>query len=126
MPKGRRRFEERSARIVLTYFHPWTLVQAWASQHVPHVAQLGGEERGLWTQSCNAWLQGQILTEEVRRLVTNFASVTSVRPQERDVEAANSQGEDSDVECFVQTEDLENVLHTKTGGRGDEQAVEGA
>ena len=56
----------------------------------------------------------------------NFASVTSVRPQERDVEAANSQGEDSDVECFVQQEDLETVLHTKTGGRGDEHAMEGA
>ena len=122
-PKGRRRFAERSARIVLTYFHPWTLLQAQACPHVPHVAHLGGRERGLWTQSCNAWLQGQILTEEVRRLVTNFASVTSVRPQERDVEAGNSQEEVSDVECCVQEEDLEAVLETKTGGRSGEGTV---
>ena len=76
-------------------------MKAWATEHVPHVATLGSE---CWSDACNRWLKGLILTEEVRRLVTNFASVTSVRPQERDVEAANSQDDNSDVECFITPE----------------------
>ena len=41
MPAGRRRTWERSARIMLTCFHPWTLVQARASERAPLVSALG-------------------------------------------------------------------------------------
>ena len=114
MPSGKGRTRERNSSILLTYFHPWTLVKTWATPHAPHVEDLG--KAGQWEQMCNAWLQGQILTEEVRRLVTNYASVTSLRPRERDPEAADSQENNSDVEFRVQPED-KTVLRTKVGGR---------
>ena len=117
MPKGKRRFEERTARIILTYFHPWTLIKTRACKHVPHISTLGGDPEKKKVVSRNAWMQGQTLTEEMKRVLTHFMSVTSVRPQERDVEADNSIGEESDVECFVHAEDLEHVLQTKTSGQ---------
>ena len=115
MPTGFRRSAERSARILLTYFHPWTLTPQDATEHVPHVNDLG--KRNEWVQRCNTWLQGRILTEEMRRIVTHVARVTSIRPKESNDMAGDSEDEISDREVDVCEEDLEMVLQTNPGGR---------
>ena len=97
MPGGFRRGADRSARILLAYFHPWTLASSCVVEHVPHVRDLG--QRNTWAMRCNEWLQGGILTEEMRRIVTNFASVTSLRPQEG--AAGESEEEVSDRELAL-------------------------
>ena len=60
----------------------------------------------------------------MRRLVTNFSSVTSVRPQDEAVAGANSQDDASDAEAFVGLDELDDVSITRRGGgcrRGGEQ-----
>ena len=77
-----------------------------------------------WGKAYTTWLDGNILTEEMRRLVTNFSSVTSVRPQDEAVAGANSQDDASDAEAFVGLDELDDVSITRRGGgcrRGGEQ-----
>lgn len=52
----------------------------------------------------------------MHRVIINFLGVTKVRPQDRDVEANNSDEHVVDTECFVQADDLSNALLTATGG----------
>ena len=115
MPRPTRTGDARTPRILMAYFHPWTLVREWAGDYVPHVTELCGA--GNWNDACTTWLHGHILTEEMRRVVTHFLSTTRVRPRDRDVEAAQSDEPLSDEECFVGDEDLHEVLLTKVGGR---------
>ena len=121
MPGGFRRNPERSARILLTYFHPWTLQSQNAVAHVPHVQELG--QRNAWASTCNEWLEGGILTEEMRRVITHFNSVTSLRPKSAEGVAGDSEDDVSDRELDLCEEDLENVLQTQPGGRS---AAEGS
>ena len=117
-PAGKRRNRERTSTIFLTYFRPWTLVKEWATDHVPHVASVRGASGTSSTDTFTSWVQGKILTEEMRRVVTQFMSVTSVRPQDNGVQAANSGDDVSDAEIFVADEDLDDVLKTQKGGGG--------
>ena len=90
-------------------------MDAWACSDVPRVTDLAGGKE--WTETCATWLHGQVLTEEMRRIITNFLSTTRVRPRDRDVQAEQSDEVVSDEEVFVQPEDLKKVLQTKPGGR---------
>ena len=117
LPKGGRGGEVRAARIMLAYFRPWTIVEDWSCEHVPHVSRFG--EDGMWLSACCKWFQGAILTEEMRRVITNFPSTMRARPQEREVEANNSDEPISDEELFLGDEDLEEALVTRPGGKAD-------
>ena len=123
MPKSGRGAAQRTARILLTYFRPWTLVEAWSCAEVPHVTRLCGETD--WFDTCQTWLNGNILTEEMRRVITNFLSATRARPRDREIAAENSDEAPSDKELFVGEEDLREVLRTKPGGRDRENDTDG-
>ena len=123
MPKSGRGAGIRTARILLTYFHPWTLVDAWSCEDVPHVSRLGAE--GFWQESCETWLNGKVLTEEMRRVITNFLSATRARPRDREIAAENSDEAVSDKELFLGEEDLRDVLVTKPGGRDSKHDTDG-
>ena len=88
MPKSGQGAAMRTARRLFAYFRPWTLVQAWSCAEVPHVSDLG--EGGAWQGACETWLNGNVLTEEMRRVITIFLSATRTRPRDREIAADNN------------------------------------
>ena len=116
-PRHRPGEEQRAAAIVMAYFHPWTLRQADAAEHVPYAGCLrrAGES---WQDALTTWLDGRALCEEARRYVTNFLSVHRVRPQDEASEDGNSDDIVSDEELQVSSEQLIDALATRIGGPG--------
>ena len=115
MPKVSQGFNVRTARILFCYFHPWTLDNQSACDVVP--AATAWKDGEGWVQRCRQWLCGRILTEEMRRVLTNFLSANRVRPREQDVEADHSDEQLSDEECVIEDGDLDHVLITRPGGK---------
>ena len=128
MPKHQSSQVERNARIVMTYFHPWTLNEDVGRQFpdVPHARAL---RRGsvLWAEGLESWWEGGLLCDESRQYVCNFLGVTRVRPSDRsnDVDE-NSDDLVSDEELVLGPGDLAAALETRIGGRriGDETRLE--
>ena len=88
-PRHRPGEEQRAAAIVMAYFHPWTLRQADAEEHVPYAGCLRRTDES-WQDALGTWLHGHVLCEEARRYVGNFLSVHRVRPQDEASEDGNT------------------------------------
>ena len=116
LPRGCLGEAERSARIVMTYFHPWTLRQDFADKHVVFAGDLRGEA-ATWNAAMTAWLDGNVQTEESARYVGNFMSVYRVRPQDADGTEERSDEDVSDVELDVGFEQLDEALKSRVGGK---------
>ena len=76
MPDRKRHDQERNARIVMTYFHPWTLQEELHIFDVPHVSCLRRQHES-WEQTLLVWLNGNVLTHEARNTVHFFLCVTT-------------------------------------------------
>ena len=61
----------------------------------------------------------------MRRVITNFLSVTSVRPSETDGVRGESEEDVSDRDVELTEETLELVVQTKPGGRSRQDTVTG-
>ena len=114
MPNRNSGSEERNARIVMTYFHPFTMQKDIHIEDVPHVSALRGEHEG-WEQALLTWLSGNVLTHEARNIIQNFFLVAQMRPEF--VPDANKNDEDifSDEEIDREKTDVQSLLYTHTG-----------
>eukprot|EP00959_Pyramimonas_sp_CCMP1952_P237706 4967242-Pyramimonas_sp.AAC.1 len=72
---------ERSARVVMTYFHPWTLRPDVADQYVVFAGGLRGEAPS-WDAAIVEWLGGGVRAKEAARYVGNLLGVYRVRPRD--------------------------------------------
>ena len=64
------------------------------------------------------WLDGNIISEESKRYVSNFISIHRLRPGNNDEDAmANSDDMVEDEEVCVTKDMLDNVLETRIGGK---------
>ena len=119
VPKHASGEHERSAAIVLAYFHPWTLRQQDADEHVPWAGSLRRRDES-WQEALKGWLEGNVLCLEAQQLVGNFMCVHRVRPQDdRDSSGGNSDDVVSDEDLTVSHDSLANALKTRVGGRED-------
>jgi hypothetical protein len=100
---------ERAAKITLTYFHPWTLRLEDVEPHIQDAIQLKGEH-ATWQVALGSWLDGNILSRESKRYVSNFLSVYRIRPTDDDSDDANSDNLASDVELEVSHANLAGAL----------------
>ena len=124
MPRRGNDQQERNAAIVMTYFHPFTLNPAFATEHVPFLGNLCTIQ-GSWHESMLHWFNGRILTEESKRYVNNYLAVTRARPDEAEDVDANSDDLISDEDYTVQAGDFENAIKTRIGsGRAQERDEE--
>ena len=58
LPKHGKDDSERSAMIVMAYFHPWTLqLLKEGDEHVPHASQLRGVQES-WEEAMTKWFHG--------------------------------------------------------------------
>ena len=119
MPDRKNGNEERNARIVMTYFHPFTLHQDFKNPDVPHVSCLRGEEE-TWEKSLLVWLEGNVLTHEARNIIQNFFFVSQMRPDF--IPDANKNDEDifSDEDIDRERTDVQTLLHTHCGATRDD------
>ena len=90
IPAHRPGEQQRSAAIVMAYFHPWTLRKADADEHVKYAGSLR-DSKETWQDALRKWLGGNILCNEAKRYVGNFLSVHRMRPRDEDDEDCNSQ-----------------------------------
>ena len=129
LPRHQPGSTEQNAKIAMTYFHPWTLREKeWSDQHVPTCHNL---KRGCdaWDTALTEWLDGNIISEESRRYVSNFISIHRLRPGGDDGEGlANPDDMVEDEHICVTTDSLEEVLETRVGrktARSDDLEVLG-
>ena len=124
IPKAKPGEMERTARLIMSYFHPWTLRESDADEHVPFAGNLrkSGES---WDNALRTWLDGRVLTKESARHVGNFMSVYRVRPRDSTEEMQASDEDVSDEELVLDVEDLEEVLQTRIGGREQDLGKDG-
>eukprot|EP00959_Pyramimonas_sp_CCMP1952_P147665 3090087-Pyramimonas_sp.AAC.1 len=90
VPRGRPGEAERSARIAMAHFHPWTLRPDVADQRVAFAGGLRGEAPK-WDAYMVEWLDGGAQTKEAARYVGDFLSAHRARPRD-----AGEAGERSD------------------------------
>ena len=77
-----------------------------------------------WEAALTEWLDGNIISEESRRYVSNFISIHRLRPGGEDEDGlANPDDMVQDEAVYVTTDMLDQVLETRIGGktsRGDD------
>lgn len=115
VPKSASGEAERNAMIALAYFRPWTLRQDDAEDHVPFTGSMR-EPNSTWTDSFEAWINGNILCEESKRYLNNFWQVYRFRPDNDDAGDMRSDEEISDEELEMSHDLLHEALTTRIGG----------
>ena len=114
---------ERSARILMTYFHPFTLRPNDASNNVPHVCNLRQQHES-WQDAVVDWFDGKVLCQEAKRYIDNFLCVTRARPGDAEDEDHNSDDICSDEELCVTKDMLDAVLATNVARRKNGRSAE--
>ena len=105
--------------ITMTYFHPWTLRAADEEQSiVPYAGNLRPND-ATWEMTLSMWLDGNVVSRESARYVSNFLCVFRVRPRDQDEDMRSD--EDVDDESLILTaKDLQQALKTRIGGHRTE------
>ena len=107
----------------MTYFHPWTL-RASDEEHclVPYASNLRPKDAA-WETTLSMWLDGNVVSQESARYVSNCLCVFRVRPRGQDEDIPSDEDVD-DEEMILTTNDLQQELKTRIGGHhteGDKQ-----
>ena len=73
-PMPRRGPEEanRNAALIMNYFHPYTLNEALATEHVPFLGHLCGNHHS-WEAALLHWFDGRVLTEERLTVYSSYS-----------------------------------------------------
>ena len=109
---------ERNAALILTYFHPFTLNVAAATDEVPFLGCLC--KAGMsWHDTMLHWFNGHVGCGETKRYIDNFFAVTRTRPEEE--AAGNSDDEFSDDELLIGASNFGEILKTRMGPGLDRQ-----
>ena len=112
VPRREATGEDRAARLAMSYFHPWTLCQQAADDHVRYVGYLRQKHMS-WQESLTEWLDGNVVGLESVRYIGNFLSVYRVRPADPE-DDAHSDEDVSDEELILQNDDeVDDALKTK-------------
>ena len=95
MPDRKTGNRERNARLVITYFHLFTLQENVQHPDVPHVSCLRREHEG-WEKALLTWLEGNVLTHEARNTMQEIQSIFFFFAQTRPdfIPEANKNDED--------------------------------
>ena len=114
-PRSREEMREENARITSVYFRPWTLRARRATEHVPHLKALRGDDG--WETALRQWMDGCILCAESKNYVSNFLSVHRVRPADATNEA-NSDDAASDPDVDLVASDVAEIFAKSATGTG--------
>ena len=116
MPRRGPGQQERTSCLLMTYLHPYTMVQSLADEHVPFVSNLRASQDS-WYDALRNWFDGRVLCEEVRNYLNNYMAVTRARPDDDNVDADNSDDMLEDEDLDLDMNDLPEALETRMAGR---------
>ena len=108
--------QERTAAVLMIYFHPHTMRRDLADEHVPYIGALQGPHP-TWVSAMQHWFDGRVLCEEVKRYLGNFMAVTRARPDGDPGELNNSDECLSDEELELSALNLAKALETRSATR---------
>ena len=100
---------ERNFRILLTYFHPWTLQRQHESAEVPYVANLvsmyigtegGMEGTSVWEAAYRKWVAGHVSCQYMVRKIYNFWRTFCARQGTSEEVAVHSDASDTPVKAL--------------------------
>ena len=114
--------KDRTAAIVMTYFHPFTLNPNMGDCDVPFLGHLC--EASNWHDSLRNWCDGRVLCEESKRYLDNFFAVTRSRPEDDATE--NSDDAFSDEELDIDMNNFHDILKTRMGSGSDARRTNAA
>ena len=97
MLRGAAGAEEKNARVLMAYHHPWTLVKAEHDEQVPHVDRLLQGCQSFAAALCE-WQKRGVTCKESKHYVINYSNMSRARPSGR--------GEDSNSEDLLSDEEL--------------------
>ena len=87
---------DRAAMITMTYFHLWTFRAADEEQSiVPYTGNLRPEDAA-WEHTLSMWLDGNVVSQESARYVSNFLCVFRVRPRDQDEDIRSDEDVDDE------------------------------
>ena len=113
--------KDKNAALIMTYFHPWTLLPHLEDSQVPHLHVWRDEDLS-WQERLRSWLEGGIGCVASKQLVDNFLGVTRVRPEKGDDLVSNSDCALSDEELDLDELDLAVALETRVGGNASKSS----
>ena len=106
---------ERSALLTMAYFHPWTLrIDDGDDNIVLYAARLRQQGRS-WQDTLSYWLNGNVVSHESVRYITNVMSVYRVHPKDVDEDILSDE-DFQDEELELTEADLADALKTRIGG----------
>jgi len=89
----------------------------WCDEHVPALSNLRKSSQS-WEKALVCWLDGNIISEESKRYVSNFTSIHRLRPgDDEEEEVGNSDDLIDDEDVYVTRDTLDDVLETRIGGK---------
>ena len=102
----------RTAKILMTYFRPWSAWDDAADDQVVNVAAMRADSWE-WSVELDTWLQGGVLTLQVERCIRNFLTVVQARPEGSGPgDAAHDDDVYEDAEITVEHDALNSLLMT--------------
>ena len=116
VPSKRADAVDHSAMLTMAYFHPWTLrADDEEGVAVPFAGRLRASEES-WDTALRTWLDGNVISCESVRYISNFLSVYRVRPRDPN-EDARSDEDFSDEDLVLNEDMLEQAMTTRVGGK---------
>ena len=117
MPRNRKSEEERNARLLLAYFHPWCLDEGDVCDEVPYAATLR-RDRTFYAEALRDWIESGTVTMETAQHIQNYLCMSRLRPKEVEREEGhNSEDFLEDEPLDLAVGDLPEVLETRVGGK---------
>ncbi|CAJ1375402.1 unnamed protein product [Effrenium voratum] len=106
---------ERTCRLLMAYFHPWTLLEHCAAEGCPLASQLRGSAAS-WATAFANWQRRGASSVEQQRYAQNFLNVTRSRPGGSAVDSDEVESF-SDEEVTLTQQELPVALETHVSGR---------
>ena len=97
--------------ITMTVCHPWTLRAADETQSLVAYAGNLRPQDATWELTLSMWLDGNVVSQDSARYVSNCLCVFRVRPRDQDEDVRSDEDVD-DEELIITRHDLKQALKT--------------
>ena len=114
VPMKRADSGERSAMLTMAYFHPWTLQTDGTDNNIVPYAGMLRKQGESWQAALSYLLNGNAVSHESVRYITNLMSVYRVRPKDVDEDILSDE-DFQDEELELTGTDLAEALETRIG-----------
>lgn len=102
--------KDKTSRLLMTYFHPYTLIAHYEDERVPLAYNLQAPHRS-WYAAAQHWLQGNLLCVTTKNHIQNMLGIRWTPSQDAHVHSDDEKIEDNNT-CDVTEETLMDLTKT--------------